>query len=123
FLVDKGTYVCPTLATFERRSDRGDSTQVRGFANMLAFVGLAYKAGVTQVIGSHSWGPYGGEGYAYFREMELFQEAGMPPIDIIKAATILNARFFRVEDRLGSIEAGKLADLILVEGDPLSDIA
>ncbi len=123
FLKAKGTYVCPTLATFERQPDRGDSVEVRGFANMVKFVGRAYREGVIQVIGSHSWAPYGGEGYAYFREMELFQEAGIPPMDIIRAATLVNARFFRVEDRLGSIEEGKLADLIVVEGDPLADIA
>src|SRR5690606_4832910 len=81
FLKAKGTYVCPTLATFERQPDRGDSVEVRGFANMVKFVGRAYREGVIQVIGSHSWAPYGGEGYAYFREMELFQEAGIPPMD------------------------------------------
>jgi imidazolonepropionase-like amidohydrolase len=41
---------------------------------------------------------------------------------VIAAGTLNNARFFRTEARLGSIEAGKLADLVLVEGDPWRDI-
>ncbi len=48
--------------------------------------------------------------------------SGLNPRQAIVAATMENARFFGVEDRLGSVEAGKLADLVLVEGDPLRNI-
>ena len=44
-------------------------------------------------------------------------------MEAIVAGTMENARYFRIEDRLGSVETGKLADLILVEGDPLKDIS
>ena len=49
-------------------------------------------------------------------------EGGMPPMQAIQSATILPARFLRIDDRLGSVTAGKLADLVAVPGDPLSDI-
>ena len=55
--------------------------------------------------------------------MELLVEAGLTPMEAIIAATMENARFFRIDDRLGSIERGKLADLVLVDGDPLRDIS
>jgi len=51
----------------------------------------------------------------------LLAECGLSPADVVRAATLNNARYFRIEDRLGSIEPGKLADLILVEGDPFKD--
>jgi hypothetical protein len=123
FLSEKKTFVCPTLAVFERQGDRGDTTEVNGFANMVKFVGLAHQGGARLVVGSHTWVPYAEQGFAYFREMELFQRAGMRPAEIIRAATLENARFLRIDERLGSIEKGKLADLILVDGDPLTDIS
>jgi imidazolonepropionase-like amidohydrolase len=43
-------------------------------------------------------------------------------MEVLVAATMENARYFRVDERLGSIEKGKLADIIVVEGDPLKDI-
>jgi imidazolonepropionase-like amidohydrolase len=49
-------------------------------------------------------------------------EAGMPAMEAIRSATIVPARFLRIDDRLGSIERGKTADLIAVPGDPLVDI-
>jgi imidazolonepropionase-like amidohydrolase len=61
-------------------------------------------------------------GWAFQREMELMVESGISNSDVIQAATIENARFFRIEDRLGSIEKGKIADLILINGNPLVDI-
>lgn len=122
FLAHKGTFICPTLGVFERRADRADSVEVNGFANMLRFVGKAHQGGARMVVGSHTWVPYAGLGYAYFREMELFQESGMTPMEIITAATLENARFLRIDERLGTVEKGKLADLILVEGNPLADI-
>jgi imidazolonepropionase-like amidohydrolase len=122
FLVEKKTFVTPTLAVFEKQADTGSAGEVSGFANMVKFVGMADKGGVQIVVGSHTWAPYAELGFAYFREMELLQDAGMRTMDIIQSATIANARFFRIEERLGSLEKGKLADLILVEGDPLADI-
>jgi len=61
-------------------------------------------------------------GYAFYREMELLHDAGLSNMEIIVAATLENARYFRVDERLGSIQKGKLADLVFVEGDPLKDL-
>ena len=123
-IVKRGTFVSATLAVFEKRSGDRDTTEmhVRGFANMLKFVGLAKHAGARIVAGSHSSVPHAERGWAYQREMELLVESGLTPMDAIVAATTQQARFFRIAERLGSIEAGKLADLILVEGDPRQDI-
>jgi imidazolonepropionase-like amidohydrolase len=122
FLSGKQTFVSPTLAVFERRSDRGDSVDVGGFTNMMKFVGMANAGGVRIVVGSHSYVPYADLGLAFHREMELLKEAGLTNMQVIQAATMQNAKFLRVEDRLGSIEAGKIADLVIIEGNPLEDI-
>jgi hypothetical protein len=61
-------------------------------------------------------------GFAYHRELQALVYAGLPPVAALKAATINGARALSVEDRLGSIEPGKLADLYIVEGNPLDDI-
>lgn len=123
YLARRGTFLSATLAIFERREGVRQATaeQARAFRNMLAFVGMARRAGVRVVVGSHSFVPNAERGWAYQREMELLLEAGLSPLEVISAATIENARFFRVSDRLGSIEAGKQADLLLVRGNPLED--
>jgi len=123
-LVERRTYVSPTLAIFERRAGDRDTTDVhlRGFRKMLDFTARARRAGARVVVGSHSIVPHAERGWAYQREMELLVEAGLSPSEVIVAATLENARFFRAEDRLGSVERGKLADLLIVEGDPLADI-
>lgn len=111
----------PTLTTFERQV--GDEAyQAKAFQNMLDFVGMAHQAGVTVVTGSHNSGKYAQPGLAYQREMELLVAAGMTPLEVVSSSTLHNARYFRTQDRLGSIEPGKLADLILVAGDPSVDI-
>lgn len=124
FLAKKGTFISPTLATFERRQgDKlADETNVKAFKNMLTIIGRMQRAGVRIVVGSHTWSSHTKIGWAYQREMELLVEAGLLPMEAIVSATSLNARFFRVHERLGTIEAGKLADLVLVEGNPLEDI-
>jgi imidazolonepropionase-like amidohydrolase len=122
FLSAKKTFVTPTLTPFEKHADLGDSVEVNGFRNMMKFVGKAKRGGVRMVVGSHTWGPYAEPSFAYFHEMELFREAGLGNMEILQAATIENARFFRIEERLGSLEKGKVADLIVVDGDPLKDI-
>ncbi|MFQ6005103.1 MAG: amidohydrolase family protein [Woeseia sp.] len=61
-------------------------------------------------------------GFAYHRELLAMTYAGLPPVSVLKAATINGAKALGVGDRLGSIEAGKLADLLVVNGNPLADI-
>ena len=123
-LAERGTYLSPTLAIFERRAGDNDTSDihVRGFKQMLEFTGRARRAGVRVVVGSHSAVPKAERGWAYQRELELLVEAGLTPMQAIVAGTSENARFFRAADRVGSVEAGKLADLVLVGGDPLGDI-
>ncbi len=118
-LAARKTYVCPTLAVFERR---GEGPEAQGFANMLKFTGMCHKAGALISVGSHSMAPKAERGWAYHREMELLVEAGLTPLEALTAATVNNAKFFRIEDKLGSIEPEKEADLVLVEGDPSKDI-
>lgn len=123
-IVQYQTFVSPTLAVFEYRleGEKTDSIKANGFKKMMAFVGKAKKAGARVVVGSHSMVPYAKFGWAFQREMELLAESGLSNAEVIVAATMENARFFRIDDRLGSIEPGKQADLILVKGNPLEDI-
>ena len=61
-------------------------------------------------------------GFAYHRELLAMTYADIPPASVLKAATINGARALGVDDRLGSIEPGKLADIFIVRGNPLDDI-
>jgi len=123
-IVDHNVVVSPTLAVFERQRGDKDTNDihVHAFKQMEAFVGLANKAGAKIVVGSHSDVPHAKRGWAYQRELELLVESGLTPMEALVAGTMENARYFHIADRLGSIEAGKLADLVLVEGDPSKDI-
>ncbi|HEY5760626.1 MAG TPA: amidohydrolase family protein [Steroidobacter sp.] len=56
------------------------------------------------------------------RELELMQAAGMPAREVLIAATSINAKIFRIDDKVGSIRNGLLADLIAVEGNPAEDV-
>ncbi|MCF6194985.1 MAG: amidohydrolase family protein [Kangiellaceae bacterium] len=79
----------------------------------------AYKRGVKIAFGTDAGVfPHGLNG----REFKYMQEAGMPAIETIQSATLSTAKLLRIEDKLGSIKVGKLADLVAVDGDPLKDI-
>ena len=82
--------------------------------------GKAYKKGVKIAFGTDAGVfPHGLNG----REFGYMVEAGMPAIETIQSATLNTAKLLKIEDRLGSIKVGKLADLIAVDGDPLKDIS
>jgi imidazolonepropionase-like amidohydrolase len=85
----------------------------------LKVVGALYRAGVTIVPGSDT----GLLGYGLDRELELYVEAGMSPMAAIQSATIVPARVMKLDGESGSIEVGKRADLVLVEGNPLEKIS
>lgn len=121
----KNVMLCPTLAAFEKQADKNSNEdyKVKGFQNMLKFVEIAHKEGLKIVIGSHTHAEYAPYGEAYFREMELLQMAGMTPLEILKSGTFTNAAYFGNSTRLGSVEVGKAADLIIVNGDPSTDLS
>lgn len=75
-------------------------------------------AGVITNIGAHGQR----EGLAAHWEIWMFQQGGMTPLQALKTATIEPARYLGMDHDIGSLEAGKLADVIVIEGDPLEDI-
>jgi imidazolonepropionase-like amidohydrolase len=60
-------------------------------------------------------------GFAYIREMELLQEAGFHPLEVIRSATYLAAEVLKMQDRIGSVRPGKLADLVITEENPIAN--
>lgn len=88
------------------------------FEKMLAVIQDLFQKGVTVVPGTD-----GLPGFLYHRELELYVRAGIPASEVLKLATIKSAEITGVADDLGSVEAGKQADLILVDGNPLDDIS
>ena len=60
-------------------------------------------------------------GFGYIRELELLQEAGFNPLEVLRSATILSAELLGIEGDTGSIEVGKLADLLVLDENPLAD--
>ena len=124
FLAERKIFVCPTLDAFEYHPtpETTDTMRLRGYANMLEYTRVLHDLGVPIVVGSHGWVRYAPKDGSFQHEMTLLAKAGLEPLAIIHAGTLLNAHFLGIQDRLGSITAGKLADLILVDGDPLADI-
>jgi len=80
----------------------------------------AYDAGVKIAFGTDTGVSPHGENA---REFELMVEAGMPPMEAIQSATMGGAALLRVEDELGSVTQGKIADLVAVPGNPLDNIS
>jgi imidazolonepropionase-like amidohydrolase len=78
-----------------------------------------HEAGIPLLVGTDLVVP----GHSQFRELELFVKAGILPLDAIKAATVVPARIFNLDKSLGTIEEDKIADLILVDGNPLENIS
>ena len=84
----------------------------------------AHKAGVILSTGTDAGGPvgYNFQGYNTPWEVKLLVQAGLTPMEAIVAATRNGAIVIGIEDRLGTIEIGKLADLLILSGDPLEEI-
>jgi imidazolonepropionase-like amidohydrolase len=82
-----------------------------------------HDAGVAIAVGTDAGNPGTLHGPSIYREMELLQEAGLAPMDVLVAATKIGARAMGREHELGTVEEGKLADLVLLDADPTQDIA
>jgi imidazolonepropionase-like amidohydrolase len=97
-----------------------------GLASSQRAAKALYDAGVPLVVGSDAgnWPilPYQFHATSTHRELELLAEAGVPPPDVLAAATRVPARMLGRETEIGTIEVGKRADLVVVDGDPLADL-
>lgn len=95
----------------------------KGFQNYERFVGQFVRAGGKVMTGDDSSnGGWATAGIGIHHEMELMVESGLTPMQAIQAATRNPAEAYRVLPRVGTVEAGKLADLVVVNADPLQDI-
>jgi imidazolonepropionase-like amidohydrolase/ABC-type multidrug transport system permease subunit len=83
----------------------------------------AWKAGVPLAMGTDAGNPTVFHGPSMHRELKLWVEAGIPPAIALQAATLGGARLLHAADRFGAIRKGLDADLLLVDGNPLEDIA
>jgi imidazolonepropionase-like amidohydrolase len=125
----KGVFLVPTIYVGDYYIEHGTDTPE--MEKMVALskkyhddfyrrIGMALKAGVKIAVGSD----FGGYDPAVnFGEFGALVRAGMTPMQAIQAGTRVAAECLRWDDRLGSVEPGKLADLIAVADDPLRDIA
>jgi imidazolonepropionase-like amidohydrolase len=94
------------------------SPQKRSLRAQLAVIKAMHDAGVTIVAGTD----YGLPGFSLLRELELYVEAGLTPLEAIRAATVVPSTVMKMSDDVGAIEAGKRADLLVLDADPLADI-
>lgn len=88
------------------------------YANFVRMVKKLYDNGITIVAGTDK-----GSGYALHRELEIYNQAGIPAPQVLRMSTLTAAQVMKRDNELGSVAPGKLADLILVNGDPTTSIS
>jgi imidazolonepropionase-like amidohydrolase len=94
----------------------------RIFAKRVALVGALHRAGVRLLTGTDAPGTGVFPGMSLHDELAFFVQGGVPPLAALRAATYEPARYLNALDSLGTVEPGKVADLVLLDADPLQDI-
>ena len=130
-MAQKGTVAVPTMSTWDYRLNAAvrwglskediDESEARREASRASFRHML-EAGVTIAAGTDAGGSPVRHG-TIVHEMEVMIEAGLTPMQAIESATRIAADITGTLEETGTVEVGKLADLILVDGDPLSDLA
>lgn len=100
------------------RSATDSAAANRSLRSQLAVIKAMHDAGVRIVAGTD----YGLPGFSLLRELELYVDAGLSPLDAIRAATAIPADVMGLGGDTGTIEVGKRADLVVLDADPLADI-
>ncbi len=127
-------YTLPSLWEFYKPSRRahgsywfnwGTEQEVawkENFRLWMQFVNEYKNRGGRVTLGSDAGYIYKLYGFAYIREIELMREAGFHPLEVLMSASLRGAEELGVDDRLGTIEVGKLADIVLVDQNPLENL-
>lgn len=100
------------------RSDAEEVRNAEAYRKMQVLLRKLHEAGVILVPGTDDMA-----GFTYLRELELYAEAGIAPTDVLYMATLGSARVLGREAELGSVAVGKLADMVLVDGDPTRNMS
>ena len=129
-MLERGTYLVATSAAVRNVASRGIEDGLlpdvhrkacEAVDSHVESFGRAYRAGVKLAMGTDAGVPFTRHG-RNLEELAHLVEMGLSPMEAIEVSTLRSARLLRLDDRLGSIEEGKLADLVVCDGDPLSDI-
>ena len=127
-------YTLPSLWNFYKPSrdshgsfffDWGTEEEVAwkdNYRRWMAFVNDYKNRGGRVTVGSDSGYIYKLYGFGTIEELELLREAGFHPLEVIRAATLHGAQALGADETLGSIEAGKLADLVILKENPLANL-
>ena len=102
----------------EDPSPAARETYRRFYAKGLELTGAAHRAGVSVLAGTD----YIAAGADLHRELLQLRAAGLTPAEVLRAATLSPAEYFGLEAQYGTVEAGKVADLVLLDANPLDDI-
>jgi cytosine/adenosine deaminase-related metal-dependent hydrolase len=103
-----------------RGGDNAEAKKV--LEKQFEIVGAMQKAGVPILAGTDTGNPFCFPGFSLHDELALLVIAGLTPIEALRAATLNPAKFFGLDQTLGTIEQGKIADLVLLDANPLLDI-
>jgi imidazolonepropionase-like amidohydrolase len=95
-----------------------EAAYAQALPGLLRMLKMLHDGGVTIMPGSDGFA-----GYSLHRELELYAQAGIPNAEVLRMATLVPARVLGVEKERGNIAPSKLADLVLVDGDPLRDMS
>ena len=95
-----------------------DQLYKNSYEALKRFVNLLYTSGIPIVAGTDAQA-----GFIYHRELEIYSESGIPNADVLRIATLGAARVMKRDNELGSVERGKLADIIIIDGNPVSKMS
>jgi imidazolonepropionase-like amidohydrolase len=119
-----GSHIHEVITLSAATREKEAAADARSRARGTEFVRRVLKSGVKFAAGSDMCWYYPGKtrGEASAAMFSALRDVGMPPLDVLRAVTVNAAIMLGWQDRIGTVEAGKFADLTAVEGDPLTDI-
>jgi imidazolonepropionase-like amidohydrolase len=112
-----------TAFGMNKRTPEVNAAAKRVFQKQLEMVGAMRRAGVRIIAGSDTPNPYVYPGFSLHDELALLVKAGLTPMEALQAATRNAAEYLGLLDTLGTVEKGKIADLVLLDGNPLAEIS